>query len=370
MSEKITLSAIKADVGGFVGHTAVHPGVTAACHQRLLRAREDGVLVDFEVGSVGDDQHLLLSHRHGIEHPEIHRVAWEAFQAGLLVAKSLNLCDVGQDLLKEDFQGTLRGLGPGYAELEFEERRGETVVVLRADKCAPGAWNLPLYRIFADPFNTPGLVMDPEMRAGYTFAVLDTIQAREIALQTPDEIHDLLALIGAPSRYVVSRIYRRWDGEIAAAASTQRLSQIAGKYVGKDDPVLVIRCQAGFPAVGEALEPFAFPHAVAGWMRGSYNGPLMPCAIHQASPARFDGPPRAVAVGFQIANGTLVGPRDLFSDPAFHRSRELACEIADYLRRHGPFEPHRLAEAELEYTSLPQILEKLRSRFIEAEAVV
>jgi DNA-binding transcriptional regulator LsrR (DeoR family) len=29
--------------------------------------------------------------------------------------------------------------------------------------------------------------------------------------------------------------------------------------VGKDDPVMIVRCQSGFPAVGEVLEPFAFP---------------------------------------------------------------------------------------------------------------
>lgn len=44
--------------------------------------------------------------------------------------------------------------------------------------------------------------------------------------------------------------------------------------------------------VGEVLEPFANPHYVAGWMRGSHNGPLMPRALGESTPARFDGPPR------------------------------------------------------------------------------
>ncbi|HDI42412.1 MAG TPA: fructose 1,6-bisphosphatase, partial [Candidatus Bathyarchaeota archaeon] len=30
---------------------------------------------------------------------------------------------------------------------------------------------------------------------------------------------------------------------------------------------------------------------------------------------------------------------------------------------HGPFEPHRLPSSELEYTTLPQVLEKLKNRF-------
>jgi len=67
---------------------------------------------------------------------------------------------------------------------------------------------------------------------------------------------------------------------------------MAGQYIGKDDPVAIVRAQSGFPAAGEVVEPFAFPHLVSGWMRGSHNGPLMPVAQENATPVRFDGPPR------------------------------------------------------------------------------
>ena len=62
---------------------------------------------------------------------------------------------------------------------------------------------------------------------------------------------------------------------------------MAGQYIGKDDPVAIVRAQSGFPAAGEVVEPFAFPHLVSGWMRGSHNGPLMPVAQKNASPVRF-----------------------------------------------------------------------------------
>jgi fructose 1,6-bisphosphatase len=96
-----------------------------------------------------------------------------------------------------------------------------------------------------------------------------------------------------------------------------RLSLIAGRYVGKNDPVCIVRCQSQFPAVGEVLEPFATAHIVEGWMRGSHFGPLMPVSVDEATPGRFDGLPRVIALGFQLAGGRLVGPRDLFDDPAF-----------------------------------------------------
>ena len=74
-----------------------------------------------------------------------------------------------------------------------------------------------------------------------------------------------------------------------------------------------------------------------------------------------------VAVGFQLADGKLVGPRDLFDDPAFDEARRLANTITDYLRRHGPFEPHRLGLKEMEYTTLPGVLKKLQDRFERVE---
>lgn len=369
MPDKITLSAIKADIGGYVGHTCVHPDVAKLCASMLDEAKRNGLIIDFEVGSVGDDQHLLMTHTKGVDHPDIHGLAWKIFEAGTQLAKKLKLYGAGQDILSDAFSGNVKGMGPGCAEMEFVERKSEPVIVFRADKCAPGAWNLPLYKIFADPFNTPGLVIDPAMHEGFSFVVLDALEGKAIRLDAPEELYDILTLIGSTGRYVIERVVRRSDGEIAAAASTQKLSLIAGKYVGKDDPVLVVRCQSGFPAVGEVVEPFAFPHLVTGWMRGSHNGPLMPCSFQDATPSRFDGPPRVTASGFQLSQGKLIGPRDLFADPAFDRARKTANTVADYMRRHGPFEPHRLPQDEMEYTTLPQVIEAMKDRFVAPEDV-
>ncbi len=128
-----------------------------------------------------------------------------------------------------------------------------------------------------------------------------------------------------------------------------------------------MRCQGTFPAVGEVLEPFALPFIVEGWMRGSHNGPLMPVALADSTPSRFDGPPRVIAAGFQLNNGQLVGPRDLFADISFDPAREQANKVGEYLRRHGPFEPHRLPLDEMEYTTMPQVMKKVQSRFVDLD---
>jgi len=158
-----------------------------------------------------------------------------------------------------------------------------------ADKTSAGAWNMPLYKMFADPFNTIGLVIAPNMHNGFVFEVLDAKEHKKITFNTPEEIYDMLVFIGAPARYMVKSVYHKDTGDIGATSSTQRLALIAGRYVGKDDPVCIVRAQGQFPAVGEILEPFCSPILVEGWMRGSHQGPLMPVAVCDSTPAVLMG---------------------------------------------------------------------------------
>ncbi|MEK6978034.1 MAG: fructose-1,6-bisphosphate aldolase/phosphatase [Candidatus Hydrothermarchaeota archaeon] len=365
---KTTVTLIKADVGGYPGHSGMHPDLMEEAKKHMRKAVEGGLIKDYRVMACGDDLQLLMSHDKGVDNCDVHGVAWRAFEAGTKVAKGLKLYGAGQDLLKDAFSGNIKGMGPGVAEMEFEERKAEPIVAFMMDKTEPGAFNLPMYKIFADPFNTAGLVIDSSCSMGYRFEVWDIMEHKRVFLDTPEESYALLALIGAKSRYVIKRIFPKQGHKIpmdepVAVVSTEKLYQIAGEYVGKDDPVALVRAQAGLPALGEVLEPFAFPHLVSGWMRGSHNGPLMPVAFSQARCTRFDGPPRVIAAGFQMNNGMLVGPADMFDDPAYDLARQKAQEIADYMRRHGPFEPHRLSAEEMEYTTLPHVLRKLEDRF-------
>src|SRR5437588_1257962 len=239
----LTLSIIKADTGGFVGHSAVHPELVAAADQALRQAVDGRLLVDGRVATCGDDLSLIMTHRQGVDSQLVHSFAWDTFHATTRVAQHLHLYGAGQDLLSDAFSGNLRGMGPGYAELDFEERPSEPVICFLADKTEPGAWNLPLYKIFADPFNTAGLVIDEKMHAGFVFEVYDLYEEKRIEFDCPAELHDLLMFIGAPARYVVHSVRSKTLNETAAATSTQRLSLIAGRYVGKDDPVMIVRCQ-------------------------------------------------------------------------------------------------------------------------------
>ncbi|MBI2848096.1 MAG: fructose 1,6-bisphosphatase [Chloroflexi bacterium] len=360
---EVTLSVIKADVGGYVGHSDSHPDLLAQGNECLTKAKKGGLLIDYHVTKCGDDLQLIMTHQEGVSSERVHKLAWDTFVDCTQIAKKLKLYGAGQDLLSDAFSGNVKGMGPGLAEMQIKERTGEPVIIFMADKTSSGAWNLPLYKMFADPFNTIGLVIAENMHDGYAFEVHDVKGHKKITFNAPDDIYDMLVFIGAPSRFMVKAVYSRKSGEIGAVSSTQRLALLAGRYVGKDDPVCIVRCQGEFPAVGEVVEPFSAPILVEGWMRGSHMGPLMPVSVADSTPTRFDGPPRVIALGFQLAEGKLIGPRDLFADKSFDLARQQANEMADMMRRHGPFEPHRLPLEEMEYTTMPQVMKKLEKRF-------
>jgi fructose 1,6-bisphosphate aldolase/phosphatase len=75
-----------------------------------------------------------MSHTHGVNNEKIHKLAWDAFMAGTEVAKKEGLYGAGQDLLKDSFSGNVKGMGPGVAEMEFEERPNEAFTVLQQIK--------------------------------------------------------------------------------------------------------------------------------------------------------------------------------------------------------------------------------------------
>ena len=246
----VTLSVIKADIGGYVGHSASHPEILDLGREEMERAKQRGLLIDHHVSHCGDDMFLIMSHDRGEDNVEIHRLAWDTFKKGTDLAKKLKLYGAGQDILVDAFSGNIRGAGPGSAEMEIEERPSEPIIVFMADKTSAGAFNLPLYKMFADPFNTPGLIIAEGLHQGFAFEVQDVREHLKITLNAPEELYDLLIFLGAPSRYAVKRVFCRSTGEIGAVSSTDKLSLIAGRYVGKDDPTMIVRSQGNFPAVG------------------------------------------------------------------------------------------------------------------------
>jgi fructose 1,6-bisphosphate aldolase/phosphatase len=361
---KITLSVIKADIGSVGGH--IKPSELLVKTVRDYIAKNGKKFIeDFYIGYTGDDIAILFSHALGKGNEKIHKLAWDAFKAGTEVAKKQGLYGAGQDLLKESFSGNVKGMGPAVAEIEFEERPNEPFLFFAADKTEPGAYNLPLYLSFADPMHCSGLLLSPQINKGFKFTIMDvsyTKGDKVIELNAPEDSYSIAALLRDNERFVVESIHSRHSGEQAVAVSTTRLHNIAGKYTGKDDPVMLVRVQKDFPATGEILSPFAIGHYVGGFMRGSHISPLMPVKLNSTI-SYFDGPSIVSCAAFCVHNGKLTEAVDAFDHPFWDSIRRKVSKKAFEIREQGFSGAAMLPYSELEYGGIVKILGELENRF-------
>ena len=342
---KITVSVIKADVGGIGGHTRPSDNLIQAVRDTVNASAD--LLIDHYIGYCGDDVHIVMSHTHGVDNEKIHKLAWDAFEAGTAVAKKEGLYGAGQDLLKDSFSGNVKGMGPGVAELEFEERANEAFTVFAADKTEPGCFNYPMYRLFVDALSNTGLIVNKSLAKGVDFHIMDVEEATIAKLSLWQDKPVLEAALMYPGRYVISSITTK-DGEPIMNASTDRLHNIAGTYVGKDDPVCIVRTQKMFPATEEAGSVFNNPHYVSGNTRGSHNMPLMPVKLNSAATINFCIP-IVQSLVFSMHDGKFTGPFDGFSTPDWDYVREQATKKALAIRSQGFIHPATLVPDELEY---------------------
>ena len=342
---KITVSVIKADVGGIGGHTRPSDALIDAVKETVKNSGD--LLIDHYIGYCGDDVHIVMSHTKGVDNKDIHKLAWDAFEAGTAVAKKEGLYGAGQDLLKDSFSGNVKGMGPGVAELEFDERPNEAFTVFAADKTEPGCFNYPMYRLFVDALSNTGLIVNKSLAEGVRFTIMDVEDGTIADLELWQDKPTLEAALMYPGRYVIAEIHTK-EGEPILSASTDRLHNIAGIYVGKDDPVCLIRTQKLFPATEEAGSVFNNPHYVAGNTRGSHNMPLMPVKLNSAATINFCIP-IVQSLVFSMHEGKFTGPFDGFSTPDWDYIREQATKKALAIRSQGFIHPATLVPDELEY---------------------
>jgi fructose 1,6-bisphosphate aldolase/phosphatase len=376
---KLTVSILKADIGSPGGHTKPANRVIEAVRATVARARGDYV-IDALITYTGDDIAIIMTHDRGVNDERIHQLAWNAFREGTAVAQQRGDYAAGQDLLVDAPSGNIRGAGPAVAEVEFEhklseERPAESLMIFAADKCGPGAYNLPVFLSFADPMYCGGLILKPEMSKGFTFRVMDMDHAatdRLIDLSTPEEMYSLVALLRDETRFAIEAIFSRaYPDQQVAAISTQRLHNIAGKYTGKDDPVAIIRTQGIFPAPEEILMPWAtVVPFVTGDCRGSHVMPITPYPVNSA----VRGPycqPIVSAIGLSIDRAGRFSEEyvDFFADPYWNEVRRVAYEKGVMMRQQGWFGVAMANNAELSYTGLTKIYEALEggNRFFTRE---
>ena len=78
---RITVSAIKADIGGVGGHTCPSEKLLGTVRNFVSRNAK-GLLIDYYLGYTGDDIHIIMTHTRGEADGKLHKLAWDAFTEG------------------------------------------------------------------------------------------------------------------------------------------------------------------------------------------------------------------------------------------------------------------------------------------------
>ena len=358
---RITVSAIKADIGAIGGHTRPSDELLGVV-KNFIEKKGTELIIDHYIGYSGDDIHIIMTHKFGTDNEKIHKLAWDAFSEGTKTAKNQGLYGAGQDLLKDSFSGNVRGMGPGVAEIEMEERPSEVFCIFAADKTEPGAFNFPFWRMFIDAGSNTGLLINEKLAAGVTFRIMDVMTGNIADLKMWEDKPELEAALMFPGRYVVHSVYSS-EGDQILSASTDRLHNIAGTYVGKDDPIAIVRTQKDFPATEEVGSAFNNPHYVSGNTRGSHHLPLMPVKLNSSASLNYSIPIVECLV-FSMHEGRLTGPLDGFGTVDWDLQRTWASERAMIMRNQGFIHPATLVPDELEYNKGYEArMDKLNQKF-------
>lgn len=280
----VTISLFRACVGGYVGGGHVHPALLDAAREGLAAAKESGKVADGFLTRCGDDIDLVVLQLGGRGQGEARSVAKDVFGQA---------ASAGARLRQHGCNG---GVSLDDVALSFVPRSSEPVLCFFSNRAPSEAFNLLAYRLFADPFNTAGLVSDPAMCSGFRF------ETRAETFDLPSDIYRLLGALRDGA--AVTRVVSIGTGEVAAVVS-------AGS-----DPMMAVRSERPFPSVEDALDAFSTDG------NGFGSSTLVPVSANGDSSAR--SMPRVMGLGFQVTPERLVGPRDLLGDTAF-----------DDLRRHA-----------------------------------
>lgn len=338
-------------------------------------------ILDYKGKATGDDGHLNFLHYEGIGDPLIHTIAWIAFYNGAVYAKIHKLYGAGQDLLGDAPSGNVRGSGVGCAEMIVKDP--QPILDYSMDKTNPAAANLPMIKLLknilaSEPPNSNGYVVEIYYSRKSETGEVVTERAY---FDVRTEMDMIIKLLSDYENSAIKNIWAKnspqWNPKEAEKYldyqvftwTTDRLQNIAGKYVGKDDPGGFMLLN--FAQKGRIENVLSHPRFVHGGMRGSKGTIIIPRRADKSIPTRDDGPPVETLVSYSFVfepngsirfNGTPVEyDEDLFMGPYWDSVRIKATQWERWLYAHGPFAPAHAYGSIAEYTTLPLILERLHS---------
>ena len=313
-----TLTVAHTPIGGAAAGASE---VATAVREASRAALADAALTDSSVLVADGALTVVALHDAGDGNTDVHRVVWNALDAAMSAARAIGAPGLGEGLTVDAFTGSLRGTGLSLAELVMTERPAGPLVVLLGTGASVGVFNLPLARLFADPFATPGLVHEPGLRRGFNFEVHDLDEPRKRMFAAPAELHDLLQTLAEVDRYLLQRVVTA-EGGVVSVTSSSRRADVLGSAAHEDAPIAVVRTGGDAPALEDLVRVLRMPQVA--W-RG--DGRLRPVT------------PRAFAL--HVAGSRLLEAADLTVGADFEGARGKARNVSGLLAGQGPFAPRR-----------------------------
>ena len=271
-----TISDIKADSGGKIGHTTPPNHFRYVAQASLQEAKNIGLIYGTsKILEVGDDGHLLMSHDKGVDCNPIHLFAYKTFFRQVWVAEIIGYkwYGLGQDLVGDAtegrtteelaeiddafiellpdflpeseriyidklksaynqwktgrekghkpepvFAGNVSGQGPGFAELPMP--KAANVGLLAIDKSGPSAFNLPVWYSLSKTTADGSLnhYLEGTDAKGLVVEVWDVEGHKRIFLDFESEAHQAQNFLGATEKFNFKRIWTRtteeWDAQL------------------------------------------------------------------------------------------------------------------------------------------------------------
>jgi len=384
-TKPVFASIIKADIGGVGGHVVVHPHVMQEVIRHIAENSKD-LISAFFVSGAGDDISINLIHQRGYNNPDIQQLCFNAFDKAIETARQLGLYGPGQDMVKtKDSDGNLRyvfeqtgnisGAGPSIAEIQLDPKQTQNqVLFVWSDKTDPGSYSIPLYKNFGQIWMQDAQMLAfSNARNGSYFLVQD-VELKDAAAEmgkTTDEVGQMgsgliMLRSGVDDRLLATVLSDRDRFAVKAvfgideqgnpvrrivSVSTDKLHNIGGEYLGKDDPVMLMLAQKDQAAPGEIIRAgWMEPFLVAGNCRGSHHAVLMPSVLFSGTEYSSNPVVTSATVSVYTPTGYIGGMVDNFYGPAWDHVREQAA-IHDtwFHRAHGFFQPKELSKGALEY---------------------
>ncbi|MFQ5931630.1 MAG: fructose 1,6-bisphosphatase, partial [Nitrospiraceae bacterium] len=378
-----TLSDIKADAGGKVGHTTPPTLFEFVARASLIEAVESGSIRDFRVFSVGDDMHLLMYHRQGIDANDIHLLAFRTFWRVVWTTELIGYKPYGlaQDLkigpatkgkrvdelaepserfvallgehlpgaershldriraahatwrsggatveIKKPFAGNVTGQGPGFAEMPLVNTW--RVGLFGADKAGPAAFNIPLCRAAESALAQERF----QSRFGKSLAleIFDVHNHTRIFLDAQAHRHDVETLLGATNQFNVKRLWSLPDtvtrhDAVRAAVQNILLAASTEKLAIITGGEYVGKDDPVLLGVEELVTPiFEFMktgfYMTQGDERGSHYMMLVPKPLTEAVATVRS---RGLQVGLTLAlnDRAIAELHDVYAEPSFREAR-------------------------------------------------